>query len=67
MYIGVLTVIVGRAVLYRSAVIVAYALVIAGCFHSFVVLYEERKLRELFGFEYEPYCTEVPRWLLRPQ
>jgi protein-S-isoprenylcysteine O-methyltransferase Ste14 len=65
MYLGVLTVILGWAVLYRSASVAAYALVVALWFHSFVVLYEERRLRELFGREYERYCAEVPRWLFR--
>jgi protein-S-isoprenylcysteine O-methyltransferase Ste14 len=64
-YVGVLTVILGWAVLYRSAAIAAYALAVAVCFHSFVVLYEERRLRELFDRDYEQYCAEIPRWLFR--
>jgi protein-S-isoprenylcysteine O-methyltransferase Ste14 len=65
MYLGVLTVIFGWAVLYRSAAIAAYAVAVAFCFSLFVMLYEEPRLRELFGSEYDQYCTEVPRWLFR--
>jgi protein-S-isoprenylcysteine O-methyltransferase Ste14 len=65
MYLGVLTVIFGWAVLYGSATIAAYAVAVAFCFYLFVLLYEEPWLRKLFGSEYDQYCTEVPRWLFR--
>jgi protein-S-isoprenylcysteine O-methyltransferase Ste14 len=64
-YVGVLTVIFGWAVLYRSASIFLYGLVVALCFYSFVVFGEEPRLRKRFGNDYEQYCAEVPRWLLR--
>lgn len=62
MYIGVLTVIVGWAVLFRAGILVLYALVVAGCFQTFVVAIEEPALRRSFGAEYEDYCTRVKRW-----
>lgn len=65
MYVGVLTVIFGWAVLYQSAAISLYGLSVALCFYSFVVFFEEPRLRKRFSSEYERYCTEVPRWLLR--
>jgi protein-S-isoprenylcysteine O-methyltransferase Ste14 len=65
MYVGVLTVIFGWAVLYRSAAITLYGLIVALCFYSFVVFGEEPRLRKRFGNDYEQYCAEVPRWLLR--
>jgi protein-S-isoprenylcysteine O-methyltransferase Ste14 len=65
MYVGVLTVIFGWAVLYRSTAILLYGLVVALCFYSFVVFGEEPRLRKRFGSDYERYCAEVPRWLLR--
>ena len=65
MYVGVLTVILGWAVFYRSLAIAEYALVVALCFYSFVVFFEEPILRRRFGSEYDSYCAAVPRWLPR--
>ena len=65
MYVGVLTVIFAWAVLYRSAAILLYGLIVALCFYTFVVFGEEPRLRKRFGTEYDRYCAEVPRWLLR--
>jgi protein-S-isoprenylcysteine O-methyltransferase Ste14 len=64
MYVGVLTVILGWAVLHRSPAILLYALAVGVCVYSFVVFGEEPRLRKRFGTEYEQYCAEVPRWLL---
>ncbi len=63
MYVGVLTVIFGWAVLYQSLAVAVYGPVVALCFYSFVVFFEEPILRKRFGSEYEQYCAEVPRWL----
>ena len=65
MYVGVLTVIFAWAVLYRGRGVAVYALVVAICFYSFVVFFEEPILRKRFGADYEHYCREVPRWLFR--
>jgi protein-S-isoprenylcysteine O-methyltransferase Ste14 len=63
MYVGVLTVILGWALLFRSAVLCVYAAVVASCFHSVVVLYEEPHLARTFGDAYEQYRSRVGRWL----
>jgi len=63
MYVGVLTVIGGWAVFYRSIPVSIYGLLVALSFHCFVVFFEEPRLRKRFGPEYELYCREVPRWL----
>jgi len=34
-------------------------------FHLFVLFYEEPTLRRLFGEQYDAYCAEVPRWVVR--
>lgn len=65
MYVGALTIIVGWAIYFRTALLLVYALVVATCFHLFVVLHEERQLRRTFGSEYEAYCARVGRWLPR--
>jgi protein-S-isoprenylcysteine O-methyltransferase Ste14 len=63
MYVGVLAVILGWAVLFESAAVFKYALVIGLCCHLFVVLYEEPHLRKAFGADYENYCVRAGRWL----
>lgn len=65
MYVGVLTVIFGWAILFQSPAIAIYGLAVGLCFYSFVVFFEEPILRNRFGTDYEEYCSEVPRWLLR--
>lgn len=65
MYVGVLTVILGWAVLFQAVTLVIYALIVGACFHLFIVLYEERHLQKEFGGEYDDYRRRVSRWLLR--
>lgn len=67
MYVGVLTVILGWAALFRAPDLALYALAVGTCFHLFVVLYEERHLRAEFGAQYEAYCSRVARWLPLPR
>lgn len=62
-YVGVLLVLLGEALLFGSLVLVGYALVVCLWFHLFVVLYEERALRKRFGAAYDAYCRSVPRWI----
>lgn len=66
MYLGVITVILGWAVLYQVVSLALYAAVLAGFFHLFVILYEEPQLTELFGAEYAAYRNTVNRWLPLP-
>jgi protein-S-isoprenylcysteine O-methyltransferase Ste14 len=63
MYVGVLTVLLGWAVLFQATRLFLYAICVGVCFHLFVVLYEERQLARQFGSEYQDYCTYVGRWL----
>ena len=65
MYVGILLILLGEAVLFGSYVLLAWAIVVAAGFHLAVTLYEEPGLRERFGPEYEQYMVEVPRWLPR--
>lgn len=65
MYLAVLTAIAGWATLFANRGLWLYAAVVAAAFHVFVTGYEEPKLRDLFGAEYEGYCARVPRWLPR--
>ncbi|HZC22450.1 MAG TPA: isoprenylcysteine carboxylmethyltransferase family protein [Candidatus Binatia bacterium] len=63
MYVGVVLVIVGEAVLFRSLHILVYAAFMLTAAHTFVVLYEEPTLSRQFGEPYEQYRRTVPRWI----
>jgi protein-S-isoprenylcysteine O-methyltransferase Ste14 len=65
MYVGVLVVILGWAILFQAGVLVVYALLVGSGFHLVVVSYEERHLHRTFGDEYDAYCTRVGRWFPR--
>lgn len=63
MYLSVLTMILGWALLFRSVPLVLYAFFLGVGFQAFIVLYEERHLRREFGNEYEDYLRRVRRWM----
>jgi protein-S-isoprenylcysteine O-methyltransferase Ste14 len=65
MYLGVLAVVAGWAVLYRSAGLALYLVLLWTVFHAFVFFYEEPALGRSFGAEYEAYKMQVGRWLPR--
>ncbi len=64
-YLGVLTVLLGWAVMFQGAALLIYTFCVGICFHLFVVFYEERRLGRQFGAEYHDYCEKVDRWLPR--
>lgn len=66
MYVCVVTVVLGQALLLGQASLLAYAGVLLVVFHLFVRLYEEPTLRRRFGTSYESYCLHVRRWWPRP-
>jgi protein-S-isoprenylcysteine O-methyltransferase Ste14 len=66
MYLGVLLVAFGQALLFASARVAAYACAVSVFFHLIVVFVEEPHLRATRGRPYELYCHEVPRWLGLP-
>jgi protein-S-isoprenylcysteine O-methyltransferase Ste14 len=63
MYVAVLTILLGWALLYRSWLLLAYASVVATAFHFRVVLHEEPWLKRQFGADWDLYAAGVPRWL----
>jgi protein-S-isoprenylcysteine O-methyltransferase Ste14 len=65
MYVSMLSVVVGMAMLFRSWNYLAYAGAVAIGFHLFVLVYEEPHLKKTKGEPYREYCREVPRWLPR--
>ena len=62
MYVGVLLVITGWALLSRSRDVAVYGAIVAVGFHLIVVFVEEPILRGKFGDSYEAYCRAVNRW-----
>ena len=67
MYLGVLCVAAAWSAIFASSWHLVYAAGLALAFQLFVVLYEEPRLRVLFGAEYDAYCRAVARWLPRPR
>ena len=65
MYIAVLAVVIGEAILFHALVLVGFALLAWVMVHLFVVFYEEPTLRKAFGAEYDTFRTNVPRWIPR--
>ena len=57
--------ILGQALLFGNAMLLAYGGLVWLLFHIFVLAYEEPTLRNKFGSEYEAFCGEVPRWIPR--
>ena len=62
MYVSVLSVISGQALLMGQALLFAYASVMLVVFHLNILFYEEPTLRRRFGGSYEIYCRHVGRW-----
>src|SRR4051812_31674488 len=68
MYLAVLTIILGQALLFRSAAVVLYAGVVLLAVVLFVRGYEEPTLEHEYGDEYREYRRNVRAWIprLRP-
>ncbi|MBN9220753.1 MAG: isoprenylcysteine carboxylmethyltransferase family protein [Mesorhizobium sp.] len=65
MYVAVLSIILGQALLFSSWSIAIYAVIAAATMATFVKLYEEPTLADRYGGEYETYRRNVPGWLPR--
>ena len=65
MYVGVITTVLGQALLYGSWAVGLYGLALAAGFHFVVTVFEEPHLRKERGAAYEEYCRRVPRWFAR--
>jgi protein-S-isoprenylcysteine O-methyltransferase Ste14 len=67
MYLAVVAVVVGQALLLGRPVLLTYAAVAAAAMAAFAHGYEEPYLRRRFGAQYEEYRRAVPAWLPRPR
>lgn len=62
MYIGAGLALTGAALFFQSLPLLVYGAIFLLAAHLFVVCYEEPKLRQSFGPDYESYCHHVRRW-----
>lgn len=62
MYVAVVSVILGQALLLGSTRLLSYGLAVWTAFHIFVQAYEEPTLRRQFGESYDRYRANVRRW-----
>jgi protein-S-isoprenylcysteine O-methyltransferase Ste14 len=65
MYVSVIAIIVGQALLLGDWRLIAYAALFWFVTHLFVVFHEEPTLSRNFGEPYADYCAKVPRWIAR--
>ena len=65
MYVAMVAVVAGQALLLGDARVAAWGAVLWVGFHLFVVGYEEPALRRRFGARYDAYRHGVPRWIPR--
>jgi protein-S-isoprenylcysteine O-methyltransferase Ste14 len=65
MYVGVVTVLLGESLLFRSSLLLIYTAVVFIAFNIFIMWYEEPTLQRMFGESYDSYRRRVPRWVGR--
>ena len=63
MYVAVVLILAGWAVLFRSWTLAVYAVAVAAAFHVRVLVHEEPWLARSFGSRWDRYKAAVPRWI----
>ncbi len=63
MYVGVLLILIGETLVYKSMPLALYTLGIFVLFHLFIVFVEEPRLKRDFGDQYIDYQRKVRRWV----
>ena len=63
MYAGVMLVLTGEAVFFRSGSLWIYLISVFVLFNLFILAIEEPRLRRDFTLEYDDYCRKVRRWI----
>ncbi len=67
MYVGLVVILLGEGLFFRSWRLLGYAATLWVCLHLLVTLYEERALMKAFGSSYAQYRKEVGRWTPKPR
>ena len=62
MYVGVTMMLIGESIYFQSYVLWAYSLFIFIAFNLFIIFFEEPRLQDDFGSEYNEYVKKVRRW-----
>jgi protein-S-isoprenylcysteine O-methyltransferase Ste14 len=62
MYLAVLAVITGQALVLGRPVLLAYAVGVGAAFAAFVYWYEQPALARRYGTQYDAYRQAVPGW-----
>ncbi len=65
MYVAVISIILGQALIFAHWPLVAYAALVGAAMAAFVRGYEEPVLARRYGTQYEAYRGAVPGWLPR--
>jgi protein-S-isoprenylcysteine O-methyltransferase Ste14 len=65
MYLGVVTAVLGQAMIFGSPALLGYALAVWAIFAAFVRWYEEPLLARRYGDEYQRYRQAVRAWVPR--
>jgi protein-S-isoprenylcysteine O-methyltransferase Ste14 len=65
MYVGVVAIILGQALLFLNLALLAYGLGAWAVMAAFVRGYEEPVLRQRYASQYDEYCEAVPAWIPR--
>ena len=63
MYVGVVLILIGWALLFSSPLLSIYAAVVLIAFHIRIIAGEEPWLARTFAGDWESYRARVPRWL----
>lgn len=63
MYVGVMMMLIGEGIFFRSDALWGYTLFVFVLFNIFIRYIEEPRLMRDFGEEYASYCKRVRKWL----
>jgi protein-S-isoprenylcysteine O-methyltransferase Ste14 len=63
MYVGVMMILLGEVIFFRSTQLLFYTLFVMAAFTVFIIVIEEPRLKRDFGEEYLAYSKRVRRWI----